>query len=262
MKFKHARGKMKVESTNTENLDPNNFLQLFQSKAKLSNSFKYIGTKNKEHIYMMPIDNVGSMNLIINDATIMARIGEDYAYFGIIYTLNGLEQFDATVLLLKKTNKGIISKRFDDSDVDFSDSKTKFATLIKNMNKENLDPNTYKDTGKAAPYGSGYKKIKKLKEVKAKRGKEELKLESGLLDVSKPYEIHVGDKVRNINPTCTHYKSIGTVLYVHDDGDITYQVDNNGATYTPGDELTKSQDQLMKVLMRTPRPGYGSFSNE
>lgn len=89
-----------------------------------------------------------------------------------------------------------------------------------------------------------------------------LKLEAGLLDVSKPYEIHVGDKVRNINPTCTHYKSTGTVLYVHDDGDITYQVDNNGATYTPGDELTKSADQLMKVLMRTPRPGYGSFTNE
>jgi hypothetical protein len=92
--------------------------------------------------------------------------------------------------------------------------------------------------------------------------KQRLKLENNLLQVSKPYELQVGDTVKNINPTCTHYKSVGTVIYVHDDGDITYQVDNKGATYTPGDELTKSSDQLMKVLMRTPRPGYGSFSNE
>lgn len=92
--------------------------------------------------------------------------------------------------------------------------------------------------------------------------KKKLKLESDLLGVSKPYEFQVGDMVRNINPTCTHYKSTGEVVYVHDDGDITYQVNNQGATYTPGDELTKSADQLLKVFMRTPRPGYGSFSNE
>ena len=178
------------------------------------------------------------------------------------------------------------------------------------MKNENLDPNTFKDTGKSAPYGSGYSKIKELeeklnlfleknvptnpskwayykgqakkkfdvypsayanawaaKQYKAAGGKwrkEEsvLKLESGLLDVSKPYEFQVGDMVRNINPVCTHYKSVGKVVYVHDDGDITYQVNNQGATYTPGDELTKSPDQLIKVFMRTPRPGYGSFSNE
>jgi hypothetical protein len=89
-----------------------------------------------------------------------------------------------------------------------------------------------------------------------------LKLESNLLKVSKPYEIQPGDLVRNINPTCTHYKSAGEVLYVHDDGDITYVVNNKGATYTPGDQLTKSADQLMKVFTHTPSPGYGSFSNE
>jgi hypothetical protein len=30
--------------------------------------------------------------------------------------------------------------------------------------KENLDPKTFKDTGKSAPYGSGYSKIKELEE--------------------------------------------------------------------------------------------------
>lgn len=88
------------------------------------------------------------------------------------------------------------------------------------------------------------------------------KLESNLLGVSKPYELQVGDTVRNINPTCTHYRSVGRVVYVHPDGDITYQVNNQGATFAPGDQLTKSGDQLMKVFTHTPRPGYGMFSNE
>lgn len=89
-----------------------------------------------------------------------------------------------------------------------------------------------------------------------------IKLETNLLKVSKPYEYQPGDVVRNINPSCTHFRSTGKVLYVHDNGDITYQVMNNGATYTVGDELTKSEDQLLKVHMRTPRPGYGNFTNE
>lgn len=89
-----------------------------------------------------------------------------------------------------------------------------------------------------------------------------LKLENNLLKVSKPYEFLPGDSVKNINPDCTHYKSTGDVIYVHDNGDITYQVTNWGATYTPGDQLTKSQDQLIKIFTHTPRPGYGSFGNE
>ena len=88
-----------------------------------------------------------------------------------------------------------------------------------------------------------------------------LKLESDLLKVSTPYEIMPGDTVKNINPDCTHYKSTGTVLYVHDNGDITYVVNNQGATYRAGNQLTKSANQIMKVLTHTPMPGYGSFTN-
>ena len=176
------------------------------------------------------------------------------------------------------------------------------------MKKENLDPDTFKDTGKAAPYGSGYQELEErlnlfleknvptdpdkwsyyksqaknkfdvypsayanawaAKKYKAAGGRwrvAETKitaLESNLLKVSKPYEILPGDMVRNINPDCTHYRSTGKVVFVHDDGDITYQVNNQGATYTPGDELTKSADQLIKIFTHTPRPGYASFSNE
>jgi hypothetical protein len=75
-----------------------------------------------------------------------------------------------------------------------------------------------------------------------------------LLSVSKPYEFQTGDLVKNINKDCTHYKSTGEVVFVHDNGDITYQVNNQGATYTPGDQLTKSQNQLIKIFTHTPLP--------
>jgi len=170
--------KVKTESTNMDN--SNNFLQHFQSQTKITGDFKYIGQKNDEKVYTMPLTNLGDMKLIINDAMIMARISETYAYFGIIYTLTGLEQFDATVLLLKMQNGKIESKQFDENDSDFSNSKTKFASLIKLMvekqnlikvSNEEITPEQsekigmpFKDTGKSAPYGSGYKKIKALEE--------------------------------------------------------------------------------------------------
>jgi hypothetical protein len=172
---------------------------------------------------------------------------------------------------------------------------------------ENLDPDTFQDTGNSSPYGSGYQELeerlnlflekneptnpskwsyyksqakkkfdvypsayanawaaKMYKKAGGRWRKSEsvLKLESKLISVSKPYEILPGDRVRNINTDCTHYRSTGKVVFVHDNGNITYQVDNRGATFTPGDQLTKSDDQLMKIFTHTPRPGYGSFSNE
>jgi len=71
--------------------------------------------------------------MIFSEATLMARVNKDQAYFGIVYTLNGLEQFDATVCLIKNTKTGLETKLFDDSDSDFSDAKTNFAKLIKVM---------------------------------------------------------------------------------------------------------------------------------
>lgn len=84
-----------------------------------------------------------------------------------------------------------------------------------------------------------------------------------LIKVSKPYEYQPGDTVRNINPTCTHYKSKGILIYVHSNGDLTYKVLNSGSTYHPGDQLTKSQDQMMKVLgPRLKLPAFESKLNE
>jgi len=126
--------KVKTESTNMNNSD--NFLRYFQSQTGISGDFKYIGTKDGEKIYTMQLSNLGDMKLIISDAQLMARVSENYAYFGIIYNLTGLEQFDATVLLLKMQNGKIKSKQFDDNDPDFANSKTKFASLIKLMVNE------------------------------------------------------------------------------------------------------------------------------
>ena len=81
-----------------------------------------------------------------------------------------------------------------------------------------------------------------------------LKLETDLLNVSKPYGILPGDRVRNINKSCVHYKSTGDVVSIDDKGNITYKVNNLGATFTPGDFLTKSAKQLIKIFTHTDIP--------
>lgn len=91
--------------------------------------------------------------------------------------------------------------------------------------------------------------------------KKSLKFESDLLSVSKPYDIQVGDVVRNIDNKCPYYKSTGDVVSVNTDGTITYKINNLGATYTPGDEVKKEFGSLLKVFTHTPVPGYGVFSN-
>lgn len=78
-----------------------------------------------------------------------------------------------------------------------------------------------------------------------------LKLETDLLNISKPYSILIGDKVRNINKSCIHYKSTGNVVSIDIKGNITYKVNNLGATFTPGDFLTKLAKQLIKIFTYT-----------
>jgi hypothetical protein len=83
-----------------------------------------------------------------------------------------------------------------------------------------------------------------------------LKLESDLLGVSKPYDLVVGDVVKNINPSCSKYKSTGAVVYVNDDGNITYRINNQGATWTPGEVITRPSDHLIKIITHTAIPAY------
>jgi hypothetical protein len=72
-----------------------------------------------------------------------------------------------------------------------------------------------------------------------------------------------GDMVENINPSCEHFGSTGTIQAIkklpeigskhvkskHNTPGIVavYKVDNNGDTFSPGDLLTKTIIQLKKL---------------
>jgi len=111
------------------------FFKEFSKQMKTSPTFSYLGLTNKEHVFSAPIEDLGTLKLIFSKAEFIAKISESHAYFGIVYLLNGLEQFDATVCLIQKTKNSYETKLFDDDDSNFSDSKTNFASLIKNMTK-------------------------------------------------------------------------------------------------------------------------------
>jgi hypothetical protein len=109
------------------------FFKEFSKQMKTSAKFSYLGLKNKEHIFSAPIDDLGTLKLIFSKAEFVAKVCDSYAYFGIAYLLNGLEQFDATVCLITKTKNSFDTKLFDDADSDFNNSKTNFSNIIKKL---------------------------------------------------------------------------------------------------------------------------------
>ena len=109
------------------------FFREFSKQMKTTAKFSYLGLKNKEHIFCAPFEDLGTLKLIFSKAEFIAKVSDKYAYFGIVYLLNGLEQFDASVCLITKNKNSYETKLFDDSDSDFNNSKTNFATIIKNM---------------------------------------------------------------------------------------------------------------------------------
>lgn len=54
-----------------------------------------------------------------------------------------------------------------------------------------------------------------------------------------------GDTVKDTNPRCTHYGSVGKVVKIGK-GRTTFVVTNEGDTYKKGDKLTKTDNQLEK----------------
>ena len=58
-----------------------------------------------------------------------------------------------------------------------------------------------------------------------------------------------GISVKDVNPDCPHHKSMGKVTEISGN-DITYEVENLGKMFKPGDALTKSKDQLIPVNSR------------
>jgi hypothetical protein len=109
------------------------FFKEFSKQMKTSAKFSYLGLKNKEHIFSAPIDDLGTLKLIFSKAEFVAKVCDSYAYFGIVYLLNGLEQFDATVCLITKTKNSFDTKLFDDADSDFNNTKNNFSNIIKKL---------------------------------------------------------------------------------------------------------------------------------
>jgi hypothetical protein len=94
----------------------------------------------------------------------------------------------------------------------------------------------------------------KLADAQGKYAKEKMKAakmeeNADVTSVSEPYMFKVGDMVRNINPSCTHFGSMGIIQKLltlpNDMGTLVkYTVTNAGDTYSAGDLLTKTMDQL------------------
>jgi hypothetical protein len=94
----------------------------------------------------------------------------------------------------------------------------------------------------------------KLADAQGKYAKEKMKSAkmeetADVTTLSEPYIYKVGDMVRNTNPNCVHYGSMGIVqklLTLPDNMGtlVKYTVTNDGDTYSAGDSLTKTMDQL------------------
>jgi hypothetical protein len=94
-------------------------------------------------------------------------------------------------------------------------------------------------------------KLANAQSVYAKEKMKSAKMEENadVTTLSEPYIYKVGDLVRNTNPNCVHYGSMGIVqklLTLPDNMGtlVKYTVTNDGDTFSPGDSLTKTIYQL------------------
>ena len=70
--------------------------------------------------------------------------------------------------------------------------------------------------------------------------------------VSHKNEPKIGDRIKNNNSSCKHYKSMGTVIDIenmeHDIGKIiVYKVENTGKNFGKGQILHKTMDQVISM---------------
>jgi len=109
------------------------FFREFQTKHGYKPLFKFLGTKNEEHIFIADLEDLGALELIFTDAQIMAKVTEKEAVFGLIYTSTGLEKTDAAVCKMKMKDGAVEVVYFDPKDKKTFDAKTtKFLGLIDN----------------------------------------------------------------------------------------------------------------------------------
>jgi hypothetical protein len=88
-------------------------------------------------------------------------------------------------------------------------------------------------------------------EKEALKDKEDALKKMPIDDNVNNYTFGTGDIIKNINPECKHFGSMGVVkkiMNVPMHGKVAvYTVTNNGSTYKPGMSLMKTVDQLEKI---------------
>jgi len=76
-------------------------------------------------------------------------------------------------------------------------------------------------------------------------------IDDGIVKEDHGYTFGTGDIIKNINPKCKHFGSMGVVKRVEDMEGVgqvaVYTVTNSGPTYKPGMSLTKTIDQLEPI---------------
>ena len=107
------------------------YFREFQSAHGYKPLFKFIGAKGEENIFVAELNQFGQLDMIISDAKLYAKVTDKYAVFGVVYTLTGLERFDATVCKMKQKDGQIERIMFDNKDKKNFDAKTtNFLKLI------------------------------------------------------------------------------------------------------------------------------------
>ena len=112
------------EETNSPELIATPYFRSFQTTHGYKPLFKYIGTKGEQMIFKADLTDFGMLEIIITDAQLFAKVTEKEATFGIVYTLTGWEQFDATVCKMKQKDGQIEHIMFDNKDKKNFDAKT------------------------------------------------------------------------------------------------------------------------------------------
>ena len=120
-----------VEDTSTPELIATPYFREFQTTHGYKPLFKYVGTKSDQHIFVADVTDFGMLDMIVKDAQIMAKITEKEGVFGMIYTLTGLEKFDATICKMKQKDGQIEHVVFDNKDKKEFDAQTnKFLAIV------------------------------------------------------------------------------------------------------------------------------------
>lgn len=134
MKLKSLIPLREVEETPSPELIATPYFREFQTAHGYKPLFKFLGTKGEEHIFTADISNFGWLDMIVSDAKLVAKITEKTAIFGIVYTLTGLERFDATVCAMKQKDGQIERIMFDNKDKkNFGAAQTNFLKVIEDQ---------------------------------------------------------------------------------------------------------------------------------